>query len=103
MPEKNETDVSVRNIQIEVLEEGFLYTVTGKPPKQKGNDMPHWVEPKRYPMQSVEEVLDAVKDDLGTPHVKKEGYERSVKSLKKDPNVRNPFALAHRIQKGRGE
>lgn len=100
---KDETSMSIKRIEIEVLEEGFLYTVTGKPPEQKGNTMPHWVEPKRYPMKGVDEVLEAVKDDLETPHVKKEGYERLVKNLKKEPNVRNPFALAHRIQKGRGE
>ena len=83
MAHKDEDSSEVSEISIKILDGGgFLYTVRSRPPKSSKGNMPSWTEPKEYAAQSVEEIMEFLKDDLESPHMKKEGA-RGMGRLKK--------------------
>lgn len=104
-PAEDETNREVSSLRIERLDGGgYLYEVSFKPKKKSdahGPVMESYSPPKRYSFESVEGVLDAVEDDLGSPHDKKMrlgggGRFQHLKS-KLAGEVRNPAAVAAAI------
>lgn|SRR3990167_2583186 len=85
-----ESDKKVHAIHIKILDDGtFHYDVMSK--CEDDEMMP---EMKEYSFQNVDDLINAIKDDLQTPHIKKspsEGGDRfgkmSSSSALKNPGV----------------
>jgi hypothetical protein len=71
---EKESKTKIKRIEIEPLDGGgFLYTAFPEHKPSKGNAMTPW-EPHRYAYSNAEEVMEAVADDLKTPHMREKKY-----------------------------
>ena len=108
-PAKGEKDMKVSRISIEVLSDGsFLYEVTAKQKESKPGEPCGWNPPDRYAIETTQGVLDAVEDDISTPHMRGSkpplGSGERFSKLKEKLSAKgasNPSALAAYIGRKR--
>ena len=84
----------IASISIKKAENGFSYTAYWEPSGDKGEM--HCSRPKEYVYESIESVLEAVKDDLASPHVRE---EKKPNAEEKEPNMGEKKYGKERFQK----